>query len=97
MRQLVSIIVLAFTMCSLAMGQSNRNSKGNGKVEHVNDGVEVLVVIDGEIDMHYREDGEEKVAHMKLGEMFVAAEGDEHFARPIGEARVLVIEREGSV
>jgi hypothetical protein len=29
--------------------------------------------------------------------MFVAGTGDEHVAHPIGEARVLVIEREGSV
>jgi hypothetical protein len=29
--------------------------------------------------------------------MFVAGVGDAHVAHPIGEARVLVIEREGSV
>ena len=47
--------------------------------------------------MHYREGGEEKVARLKAGQIFYAAEGDEHFASPVGEARVLVVEREGSV
>ena len=28
---------------------------------HVNDGVEVFVLLDGEVKMHYREDGQEKV------------------------------------
>lgn len=64
---------------------------------HVNDGAEVFVVIDGEVEMHYRENGEEKVVRMERGEIFFADVGDEHFASPIGEARVLVIEREGSV
>lgn len=33
MRQLASTIILAFTICSLALGQSSSNSKDNGKVE----------------------------------------------------------------
>ena len=64
---------------------------------HRNDGAEVFVVVDGEVDMHYREGGEERVARLKAGQIFYAAEGDEHFASPVGEARVLVVEREGSV
>src|SRR6266508_1465467 len=64
---------------------------------HINDGNEVFVVIDGEVEMHYREAGEEKVVVIKPGEIFCAGEGDEHFANPIGAARVLVIEREGSI
>ncbi len=64
---------------------------------HTNDGAEVFVVVDGEVDMHYREGGEEKVVRMSAGEIFYAAEGDAHFASPVGEARVLVVEREGSV
>ncbi len=64
---------------------------------HTNDGAEVFVVLDGEVDMHYREGGEERVARLKAGQVFYAAEGDEHFASPVGEARVLVVEREGSV
>ena len=63
---------------------------------HVNEGIEVFVVLDGEVKMHYREDGKEKVVHMKAGEIFHAEEGDAHFAEPIGEARILVVEREDS-
>jgi hypothetical protein len=31
------------------------------------------------------------------GDMFVADVGDEHVAHPVGEARILVVERKGSV
>lgn len=64
---------------------------------HVNDGAEVFCVIDGTVDMHYRIDGEELVAALSAGDMFVAGVGDEHVARPRGEARILVIERKGSI
>ncbi|HEX8291280.1 MAG TPA: hypothetical protein VF570_05980 [Pyrinomonadaceae bacterium] len=64
---------------------------------HVNDGAEVFVVMDGEVDMHYREGGEERVVRLRAGEIFYAGVGDEHFASPVGEARVLVVERAGSV
>jgi mannose-6-phosphate isomerase-like protein (cupin superfamily) len=64
---------------------------------HVNDGAEVFVVISGEVEMHYKEDDEEKSLRLKSGDIFLAEEGDAHFAEPIGEARVLVVEREGSV
>ena len=64
---------------------------------HRNDGVEVFIVLDGTVDMHFREAGDEKVARLESKDMFVAFEGDEHVAHPIGEARILVIERKGSV
>ncbi len=64
---------------------------------HVNDGVEVFVVLDGVVDMHYLENGEEKQARIRAGEIFYAEQGDAHYADPVGEARILVIEREGSV
>ena len=64
---------------------------------HTNDGAEVFVVVSGEVLMHYREGGEEKAVRMRAGDIFFAGEGDAHFAEPVGEARVLVIEREGSV
>lgn len=64
---------------------------------HTNDGAEVFVVLAGEVLMHYREGGEEKIARLKAGDIFMAEEGDAHFAEPQGEARVLVVEREGSV
>ena len=64
---------------------------------HRNDGVEVFVVLDGTVDMHFREAGDEKVARLEAKDMFVAFEGDEHVAHPVGEARILVIERKGSL
>lgn len=64
---------------------------------HVNDGEEVFVVLDGMVDMHYRENGEENVKRMVAGDIFYADLGTEHIAHPVGEARVLVIEKEGSV
>jgi hypothetical protein len=47
--------------------------------------------------MHLREDGQEKTVMLEPGSIFVAEVGDEHFAEPIGEARILVIERKGSI
>jgi mannose-6-phosphate isomerase-like protein (cupin superfamily) len=64
---------------------------------HMNDGAEAFVVLDGSVDMHYREGSTEKVVELKPGSVFVAEEGDEHIARPRGEARILVVERKGSV
>ena len=63
---------------------------------HVNDGEEVFVVLDGQVDMHYREDGRERVQPMRAGDVFFAAAGTEHVARPRGDARILVVERAGS-
>lgn len=64
---------------------------------HCNDGDEVFVVLDGVVDMHYREDGKEHVQRMQVGDIFFADSGTEHVARPVGEARILVVEHEGSV
>ncbi|MGH6911561.1 MAG: cupin [Phenylobacterium sp.] len=64
---------------------------------HVNDGREVFLVLDGQVDMHYREAGVEKVVRLGPADMFIAEVGDEHVARPVGEARILVVERKGSV
>lgn len=64
---------------------------------HVNDGAEVFVVLEGEVEMKYREDGAEKSVVLKAADMFLADVGDEHVAHPIGEARILVIEKAGSV
>ena len=64
---------------------------------HVNDGAEVFVVLDGAVEMRYREDGAEKAVRLDAGDLFVAEAGDEHLASPLGEARILVIERKGSV
>lgn len=64
---------------------------------HVNDGSEVFLVVDGAVDMHYRQDGMENVERMAAGDVCHAEPGDEHLARPIGEARILVIEKAGSI
>lgn len=63
---------------------------------HVNDGEEVFVVLDGEVDMHYRENGTENVRRMSSGDIFFASAGTEHLAHPCGEARVLVVESRDS-
>ncbi len=64
---------------------------------HVNDGPEVFVVLDGAVDMHYRDAGEEHVERLTPGRVCCAGVGDEHVACPAPEARILVIERRGSV
>jgi mannose-6-phosphate isomerase-like protein (cupin superfamily) len=64
---------------------------------HVNDGEEVFAVLHGRVNMHYREGGVEHSTILETGDVFYAAVGTEHVAHPIGEARILVVEREGSV
>gem|GEM_PF-52949 len=36
---------------------------------HVNDGEEVFAVMDGEVDMHYRENGEERIVRLTSGDI----------------------------
>jgi len=64
---------------------------------HVNDGAEAFVVLDGEVDMYFRRDGREECIRLKPSDIFLADDGDEHVAHPVGEARILVVERKGSV
>lgn len=64
---------------------------------HVNDGPEVFVVLDGAVDMHHRLDGVEQVHRLEPGTICFAEPGDEHVARPAPEARILVVERRGSL
>jgi mannose-6-phosphate isomerase-like protein (cupin superfamily) len=66
-------------------------------VWHVNDGPEVFVVLSGEVDMHFKRDGAVGVVRLRRSDIFLADEGDEHVAHPIGEARILVVERKGAV
>ena len=66
-------------------------------VWHVNDGSEVFVVLDGVVDMHVRENGSQKVQRLKSGDIMFAENGDEHVAHPVGPARILVVEKKGSV
>jgi len=64
---------------------------------HVNDGEEVFAVLTGRVEMRYREAGVEQRVLLAPGDVFHATVGTEHVAHPIGEARILVVEREGSV
>jgi mannose-6-phosphate isomerase-like protein (cupin superfamily) len=64
---------------------------------HVNDGEEVFAVLDGTVEMRYREQGVERRLLLNAGDIFYADVGCEHVAYPRGEARILVIEKEGSV
>lgn len=66
-------------------------------VWHRNDGDEVFVVLDGAVTMHYRKGGQEHRRELRAGDFCHAVEGDEHIAHPQGAARILVIEKKGSV
>ena len=64
---------------------------------HINDGEEIFAVLDGRVEMKYRIDGQEKSTVLDTGDIFYASVGTEHVAHPIGEARILVVEKAGSV
>ena len=64
---------------------------------HINDGEEVFAVLDGKVEMHYRVTGVEEKVLLNVGDIFFASVGTEHVAHPIGEARILVVEKQGSV
>ncbi|WP_025563105.1 cupin [Psychromonas sp. SP041] len=64
---------------------------------HVNDGQEVFVVLDGVVEMFYKENGIDQSCILNSGDIFYASIGTEHVAHPKGEARILVVESEGSV
>ncbi len=64
---------------------------------HVNDGEEVFAVMDGVVEMLYKENNVVKSVTLNLGDIFFASVGTEHVAHPKGQARILVIERAGSV
>ncbi|AGI24707.1 Mannose-6-phosphate isomerase [Pseudomonas sp. ATCC 13867] len=64
---------------------------------HINDGEEVFAVLDGRVEMHYRDTAGEHKVMLETGDIFYASIGTEHVAHPQGEARILVIETEDSV
>jgi mannose-6-phosphate isomerase-like protein (cupin superfamily) len=64
---------------------------------HVNDGQEVFVVLDGRVEMHFKENGVETSTMLNTGDIFYASVGTAHVAHPVGQARILVVESEGSV
>ena len=47
--------------------------------------------------MYFKLNGEEQSVRLGPSDIFVADVGDEHVARPVGEARILVVERKGSI
>ena len=55
------------------------------------------MVLDGAVDMHYRQEGQERVERLTPGCICHADPGDEHVAHPAPAARILVIERKGSM
>ncbi|HLI13095.1 MAG TPA: cupin [Alphaproteobacteria bacterium] len=63
---------------------------------HVNDGAEAFIVLAGAVDMHWRDGSGEHVRRLEAGDSCFAEIGDEHVAHPVGEARILVVERKGS-
>lgn len=64
---------------------------------HVNDGEEVFVVLDGRVEMHYRGSDGTGMTILEVGDIFFADVGTVHVAKPIGTARILVVETQGSV
>jgi mannose-6-phosphate isomerase-like protein (cupin superfamily) len=64
---------------------------------HINDGEEIFAVLDGRVEMKYRVDGHELSTVLETGDIFYASVGTEHVAYPIGEARILVVEKADSV
>ncbi|WP_199608897.1 cupin domain-containing protein [Flocculibacter collagenilyticus] len=64
---------------------------------HINDGEEVFAVLDGVVKMFYKENGVEQSTTLNTGDIFYASVGTEHVAHPVGAARILVVEAEGSV
>ncbi len=64
---------------------------------HVNDGEEIFAVLDGVVQMHFRDQGAEHRVTLKAGDIFHADVGCEHVAHPQSEARILVVEAAGSV
>ena len=64
---------------------------------HVNDGQVVFAVLDGCVEMRYRERGTEHTTVLEAGDIFYASVGTEHVAHPIGPARILVVETADSV
>lgn len=67
-------------------------------VWHVNDGDELMVLLHGQLRMEVRAaDGAQHDYLLAPGDLFHAREGCEHRAVPLGEVRLLVIERDGSV
>jgi len=64
---------------------------------HVNDGNEVLAVLDGRVGMHARGTAGVEVVCLVVGDVYYAGFGCEHVAHLEGAAHILVVEKKGSV
>ena len=64
---------------------------------HKNDGNKVFAVMEGSVRMWYKIKGDEDIVILETGDVFYADAGDEHKAEPIGVAKVLEIEKSGSI
>ena len=64
---------------------------------HINYGEEVFPVLEGQVEMRYRENGEEKLTILEIGDIFFASVDTEHVAHPIGAASILFFENENTV
>ena len=60
---------------------------------HTTEGGEVFAVLDGVVDMHYKDAAGEHIRRMIVGDVFIADGDTEHAAHPVGEARILVVEQ----
>ena len=47
--------------------------------------------------MKFTKHGLEQSVRLAASDIFIAHAGDEHVAQPVGEARILAVERKGSV
>ncbi|KZN56604.1 cupin domain-containing protein [Pseudoalteromonas luteoviolacea] len=54
---------------------------------------EVFIVIEGELDIHFRD----RVEHLSRGEMYVVKKGEEHKPVAMRECHILIIEPKGVI
>ena len=57
----------------------------------------MFVVLEGRVNMLYKKEGKEEPTILNTGDIFYASICTEYVAHPIGEARILVVEKDGSV
>ena len=58
---------------------------------HTNSTDELFVVLNGRVDMQYRQDGTAHRVWLETGDMMVIRQGEEHVATPDGEVRLLIV------
>ena len=58
---------------------------------HENSTDELFVVLNGRVDMRYRDETGENRVWLETGDMMIIRKGEEHVATPDGEARLLIV------